>query len=968
MKLASFTAASRTFFCLPITINHRNNKGEERIQQARTRSARGDARQRVGKSELRGSFALKNGAQDDRALGLPRKDMGFPHVGAAAWLLLDAVRGQAVSCVWFIASAASPALAGHAMHRSFLSKPLLAILATLFAAATIFYSALWMYSNYRPIPVELGFENEYLAAGHCELVRGVDKGSPAESAGLRAGDRIMAIDGRPIENAFSVINFWSQHHPGDTVNLTIQRPDVSAPLAITAKFRAPSYTSPEGSVVMAVGQGIANTYPVMFLVVGLAVLFLRLEDRNAWLLALMFAGFIAIPNSGNSFASLPASPRWFALGYRALFDNLVAPLFYFFFSVFPTRSPLDRRVPWLKWLAIAVMLIATPALHARLPAGERPFLMLVFLYSLLALGFVSLIGNAFTAPTREARRKLRVILWGTLVGFGPATLVLGANDFFGFHAPPLLVVALVVLSWLFPLSFAYAVVKHRVLEIPVLLRMSARYLLVQRGFTILLSLLSVVVVWIFALSFAHYLEPLTRAALPGGIALGTAFGSLLLWTGTGVHKRVGASIDQAFFRSAYDARMILQDLAEKTRTATDRQELATLLDYHLNRALHPRSLVVYLETRDRHISSFRGSVPAHLQTLAATPAFIAEVARRGRLDRFPGIPVTWDVPAASSSSSMEALLLDLFQPDCLVPILGRDSRLAGLLILGARLSEEPYSSDDKRLLSSVASQAGSALESIRLGEKIAERIEAERRLAQEMEYAKQVQARLFPQKLPSMNTLEYAGGCIQARQVGGDYYDFLELGPGRLALVLADIAGKGISGALLMANLQANLRSQYAVALNDLPRLLKSVNQLFYENSSDSSYATLFFADYNDSSRRLRYVNCGHLPPLLLRADGQLERLMATNTVLGLFEKWECAEAEVQLAVGDTLVLYTDGVTEAENGRDEQFGESRLAETVLARRQLPIPSLLENIVATVREFSKGEQADDITLLVARCTR
>ena len=235
--------------------------------------------------------------------------------------------------------------------------------------------------------------------------------------------------------------------------------------------------------------------------------------------------------------------------------------------------------------------------------------------------------------------------------------------------------------------------------------------------------------------------------------------------------------------------------------------------------------------------------------------------------------------------------------------------------MGARLSEEPYSSDDKHLLTSVASQAGVALESIRLGEKIAERIEAERRIAQEMEYAKQVQARLFPQKLPSMKTLEYAGGCIQARQVGGDYYDFLELRPGRLALVLADIAGKGISGALLMANLQANLRSQYAVALDDLPRLLKSVNQLFYENSSDSSYATLFFADYDDSSRRLRYVNCGHLPPLLLRADGQLERLTATNTVLGLFEKWECSVAEVQLAAGDTLVLYTDGVTEAENAR-----------------------------------------------------
>jgi len=217
-----------------------------------------------------------------------------------------------------------------------------------------------------------------------------------------------------------------------------------------------------------------------------------------------------------------------------------------------------------------------------------------------------------------------------------------------------------------------------------------------------------------------------------------------------------------------------------------------------------------------------------------------------------------------------------------------------------------------------------------------------------------------------MKTLEYAGGCIQARQVGGDYYDFLELRPGRLALVLADIAGKGISGALLMANLQANLRSQYAVALDDLPRLLKSVNQLFYENSSDSSYATLFFGDYDDSSHRLRYVNCGHLPPLLLRADGQLERLTATNTVLGLFEKWECSVAEVQLAAGDTLVLYTDGVTEAENAEGEQFGESRLVETMIAQRHLPVPSLLETIVETVQKFSEGEQADDITLVLARC--
>jgi sigma-B regulation protein RsbU (phosphoserine phosphatase) len=854
------------------------------------------------------------------------------------------------------------------MRRSSFSKPLLVTLATLFAAATILYTALWMYNSHWQFPVELGFDSQYLGAEHCVLLESVQKGSPAERAGLRAGDRIIGINGHPIESAISLGDVWAIPHPSEPVELTIQRSHVSAPFVIKAVFRAPRSFPKEGRVAQDVGRDIGNTYFVGFLVVGLAVLFLRLEDPNAWLLALMFAGFIAIPESALSFAGLNPSLRSFALAYRAFFGNMVTPLFYFFFAVFPTQSPLDRRLPWLKWIALVVGSYFPLMDVLGRPPGGPHILVLSFFYGLIALGFVSLIWNAFSAPTPEARRKIRVILWGTLVGVGPATLVLGANDFFGFHVPPLLIVVIVVLLWLFPVSFAYAVVKHRVLEIPVLLRRSARYLLVQRGFTILLSLLSVGVVWIFALTFAHYLKPLTGAALPGGIAMGTAFGSLLLWTGTGVHKRVGEKIDRAFFRSSYDARVILEDLAEKTRTATDRQELGALLDYHLNQALHPSSLAVYLETCDHQISALRGNVPPELKTIPVTPATIAELARHGRMERHSGVPSTWEVSAETAGGTTEPFLLAPLQPDSLVPIMGRDSRLVGLLVLGARLSEEPYSSDDKHLLTSVASQAGVALESIRLGEKIAERIEAERRIAQEMDYAKQVQARLFPQKLPSMKTLEYAGGCIQARQVGGDYYDFLELRSGRLALVLADIAGKGISGALLMANLQANLRSQYAMALDDLPRLVKSVNQLFYENSSDSSYATLFFADYDDSSRRLRYVNCGHLPPLLLRPDGRVERLAATATVLGLFEKWECAVAEVQLTPGDILVLYTDGVTEAENTQQEQFGDTRLAETILAQRHLAVPALLAAIVETAQKFSNGEQADDITLVVVRCTR
>jgi serine phosphatase RsbU (regulator of sigma subunit) len=202
--------------------------------------------------------------------------------------------------------------------------------------------------------------------------------------------------------------------------------------------------------------------------------------------------------------------------------------------------------------------------------------------------------------------------------------------------------------------------------------------------------------------------------------------------------------------------------------------------------------------------------------------------------------------------------------------------------------------------------------------------------------------------------------------VGGDYYDFLSLGRDRLGLVIGDIAGKGIAGALLMANLQANLRSQCAIALDQPQRFLRSVNQLFYENTADSAYATLFFAEYDDQVGRLRYANCGHLSALLLRRDGNLERLDFTCPVLGLFKEWDCSIDERRLLPGDTLALYTDGVTEAFNDAGEEFGEQGLIDALRLHRERPSQAMVTSIVDEVREFSPHEQYDDITLIVAKC--
>ena len=168
-----------------------------------------------------------------------------------------------------------------------------------------------------------------------------------------------------------------------------------------------------------------------------------------------------------------------------------------------------------------------------------------------------------------------------------------------------------------------------------------------------------------------------------------------------------------------------------------------------------------------------------------------------------------------------------------------------------------------------------------------------------------------------------------------------------------------------MANLQASLRSQSALAFDQPEALLRSVNRLFYENTHDSAYASLLFADYDDATRRLRYVNCGHLSGLLLRKDGSVEQLGSTSMLLGLFEEWDCCMQEQELFPGDVLALYTDGVTEASNDQGEEFGERLLIEALRQHRELSCQALLAAIVDGVRRFGHQEQQDDITAIVAK---
>lgn len=252
---------------------------------------------------------------------------------------------------------------------------------------------------------------------------------------------------------------------------------------------------------------------------------------------------------------------------------------------------------------------------------------------------------------------------------------------------------------------------------------------------------------------------------------------------------------------------------------------------------------------------------------------------------------------------------------------------------------------------------------------ISELIEGQRqhqRLENEVSIAREVQEQLFPRELPSAPGLQLAAICRPARVVSGDYYDFIRLGPTRIALALADISGKGISAALLMASLQAALRSSAMLdGAGGTSALVARLNQHLFRNSSDDRYATLFYAIFDTEAKTLTYTNAGHLAPFFV-SGGKSLALDEGGTVVGLFDGSQYQQRTIPVAPGSVLVAFSDGLTEPQNVYGEEFGVARLREEVFRQSKAPASAIAENLIAATEQWAgTPEQADDITVVVAR---
>src|SRR5215207_8296592 len=459
-----------------------------------------------------------------------------------------------------------------------------------------------------------------------------------------------------------------------------------------------------------------------------------------------------------------------------------------------------------------------------------------------------------------------------------------------------------------------------------------------------------------------------------------------------VSRRIVPLVARRFSPLPYDERRMLFDLGQEARAATSIDELYGSVARRIAEALGTDDVSIFVREEASgdylcRVSSSRAAAetpgllavgewaPSAREVKLARDSFVVK-----RLRSLSGPLVVeatafdaWSRALASAPPERRAArerereALRRVGAHLLVQVRAREL-MVGVLSLGLRRGRFSYGAGDKEVLMSVAAQLALVIENSRL----AERLVAEERLLRELALAAEVQRRLLPERAPESVTVELSGFCQPARGVGGDYYDFLAFDNRQLGIAIADVAGKGMAAALLMSTMQATLRSlsegsnHGPQTSHTLADMVATLNRLLWNSTGGLNYVTFFYAQFDQSTRQLAYVNAGHNPPIFLRAgrpDGALQ-LNAGGTVVGIFEHCAYEQETVQMRSGDVLLAYTDGLSEAFDPSGEEFGEGRVLEALTETAQMSVDEIRDGLVRRVREWcADAPQHDDLTFIV-----
>ena len=787
-------------------------------------------------------------------------------------------------------------------------------------------------------------------------------------SGPLRGDQILSLNGRPFSASRQLSEAIAQSHPGDKLHLVLSLPSGSA-VETDVEIGRETVSDYPAAANFAIVFCLYILIPFVCLGLGFGVAFIRPRDTNAWLLLLLLMGFSGLTGSPDWHRSFPdVSLLW------QTFCQATWALWMMLFAVhFPARLELDRRHPWLKYLIIVPSVLTEAIFWGILWLWTRDinaashwrglFLSLYFAHivlQLLAVGaFFAALGYKWgTERAPDERRRLNILRTGASISLLPTFLIvlyslIRDRDVFVGVPWEIEVTALCMLA-LFPLTMAYVIVVERAMDLRVVVRQSVKYTLARGG----LRFLRVLLIGSAALIFTSHIGNRWRPALIACAVLG------LVVIRRKNMNRASVWIDKKFFREAYNAELVLSELALEVGRYVEIEPLLETVARRISNTLHVEDIVIMVREGDRYKTRYstRGGEPmdiavnSHLLTLPGGQAAPLQV----YLDK----PQPW----MGALDTTELQTLAFMRSEVLLTLQGQGSRgseIIGVMSLGAKKSGEPYSKTDLRLLQTIAVQMGMALHNSQLASSLAAETAHREVMNRELEIAREVQERLFPQKFPKVEGVDCFGFCRPARGVGGDYFDFIELTGGRIGIAIGDVSGKGIAAALLMASLQACLRGQTLAGVSDLGELMKNVNILVYESSQSNRYATFFYGEFNPATRKFTYVNAGHNAPVILRRD-EVIRLEASGPVVGLLPGVGYTMDVFEMQPGDLFIGYTDGISEAQNEREEEWEEERFLAAARAAASRSARQVVEAIFREADAFTgNAKQYDDMTLLTVK---
>jgi serine phosphatase RsbU (regulator of sigma subunit) len=798
-------------------------------------------------------------------------------------------------------------------------------------------------------------------------VRSTAPGSPAEKAGIRPGECVQGIGRRIVHSTSDASVELQRHRIGESVPYLVK----AGPCA--AEAPGETRTVPVALSSERLGSKTYVYYAALgflFFLIGFFVFWRVPEERSArifFLLCVLFLLFFVC-------RLRPASYWWIDVfvqntGTISLF--LLPAVFLHFFLIFPRPKRLGFAKPdeWTeepppRWkVRLQDFLSASPGLFyliyaippfvflydvARQVRGVKvavlsgaPLSSWILLGDYLVLGLAALAHSAFTLEDSRERRQAFHVFVGTILGTGPFLLLgivlpsaFAIDDFVFYGIVPMILI---------PLTFAYAIVRFQVLNVRVIVRR-----------TFLYAAITAVLFGFYALAIWAANQLFASSRLSSSPLFTFGFFLVVIPLFEFVRRKLQTPLDKLFFREKFDYQSALLEMSEAITGELDLGRIADYLTASVAATMRLQKASIWLRDAQGWLER-RGRRDDRLSPGAAVRRVLRSEGRPSGPDE-----LALTVADPESEEFRARLAAEGFK--LLVPLVYRE-RLMGVLALQEKLSGERFDREDRSFLSTLGNQAALAIETALLHDEMTRQAEFRR----DLEIARDIQASLLPRKLPEIRGFSFFGGSLPAKVVGGDFYDFIPLSDRRLGFVIGDVSGKSVPASLLMVASKEIIYSR-AFTTEDPGLLFQESNRRIY-SIKRRMFVSLGYFLLDGDAMSLRYAIGGQPLPILVRSgDGGpcLLEPPENRLPLGAFREVPYDTRELFLKRGDLIFFYTDGFTEAMDGRMNPYGEERLMEAVSRRREQPLEELAQGLLADIRSHVDGaEQYDDMTFMLLR---